>query len=227
MDDQSVVDVGDVRLAYRSWGDPYGSPVVLLHGLGDSAASWEAVGELLGREWRVYAIDLRGHGESDWPDDYDLDLMAEDVLGFLDACEIDRAGVAGHGMGGVVAQLLAQENPDRVERLVLVETPPPFPGAAGPAVTPRGPVDYDENAVPAVREELDAPGPERARGLGEIVAPTLVVSGGPASGLSQARLQDMAALVPDSRLLTLDGGHRPHETNAAQLVQEITEFFTS
>ncbi|MYT55612.1 alpha/beta hydrolase, partial [Streptomyces sp. SID7834] len=55
MEDQSVVDVGDVRLAYRTWGDPFGSPVVLLHGLGGSSLSWEAVAALLGEEWRVYA----------------------------------------------------------------------------------------------------------------------------------------------------------------------------
>ncbi|NEE39192.1 alpha/beta hydrolase, partial [Streptomyces sp. SID7982] len=53
MEDQSVVDVGDVRLAYRAWGDAFGSPVVLLHGLGGSAAHWEAAGTLLGQEWRV------------------------------------------------------------------------------------------------------------------------------------------------------------------------------
>lgn len=120
-----------MRLAYRTWGDAFGSPVVLLHGLGGSAANWEAAGALLGQEWRVFALDLRGHGESDWPDDYDLELMAEDVVGFLDELELDRVGLVGHGMGGVVARLLAEEHSDRVERLVLVETPAPFPGDPG------------------------------------------------------------------------------------------------
>lgn len=227
MEDQSVVDVGDVRLAYRTWGDPFGSPVVLLHGLGASAASWEAAGSLLGREWRVYAIDLRGHGESDWPDTYDFEEMREDVLGFLDACELERAGVVGHGMGGVVAHLLAQEHPDRVERLVLVETPPPFPGAAGPAVPPDGPVDYDEAVLASVNTELADPDPAWAEGLGEIVAPTLILAGGPASTMPQGRLQDMASLIPDCHLVTMGGGHRLHEADPEQTAQRITEFFTS
>ncbi|SCE58570.1 alpha/beta hydrolase fold, partial [Streptomyces sp. Termitarium-T10T-6] len=166
-----------MRLAYRARGDAFGSPVVLLHGLGGSAADWEAAGTLLVQEWRVYALDLRGHGESDWPDDYDLELMAEDVVGFLDELELDRVGLVGHGMGGVVARLVAQEHSDRVERLVLVETPAPFPGDPGPAGRAEGPVDYDENAVPAVRDQLADPGPDAAEHLGDIVSPTLIITG--------------------------------------------------
>ncbi|MGW8885220.1 alpha/beta fold hydrolase [Streptomyces sp. NPDC055749] len=227
MEDQSVVDVGDVRLAYRTWGDPFGSPVVLLHGLGGSAANWEALGSLLGAEWRVYALDLRGHGESDWPDEYAFEQMSEDVLGFLDECELDRVGLVGHSMGGVVAQLLAHEHSDRVERLVLVETPAPFPGEENPLPLPEGPVDYDENVVPAVLAQLTDPDPEWAEGLGEIVAQTMIISGGPASTMPQERLSEVASLIPDCRLITIPGGHRVHETRADQVAHEITEFFTS
>ncbi|MFJ4961563.1 Tropinesterase [Streptomyces sp. ADI96-02] len=227
MEDQSVVDVGDVRLAYRTWGDSYGSPVVLLHGLGGSAAHWEATAALLGQEWRVFALDLRGHGESDWPDEYGLDLMAEDVAGFLDELELDRVGLVGHGMGGVVARLLAEEHADRVERLVLVETPAPFPGDPGPAGRPEGPVDYDENAVPAVHAQLADPGPDAADSLGEIVAPTLIITGGPESTMPQERQADLASLIPDCRLITIPGGHHMHRTRADQVAQQITEFFTS
>ncbi|MFE3720304.1 alpha/beta fold hydrolase [Streptomyces cyaneofuscatus] len=227
MEDQSVVDVGDVRLAYRTWGDPFGSPVVLLHGLGGSAADWEAAGPLLGQEWRVFALDLRGHGESDWPDEYDLELMAEDVVGFLDELELNRVGLVGHGMGGVVARLVAHEHSDRVERLVLIETPAPFPGDPGPAGRPEGPVDYDENAVDAVRDQLADPGPDADEGLGEIVAPTMIITGGPESRMPQDRQADMASLIPDCRLITVPGGHRMHETRADQVAAHITEFFTS
>ncbi|WP_069169532.1 alpha/beta fold hydrolase [Streptomyces griseus] len=227
MEDQSVVDVGDVRLAYRAWGDPFGSPVVLLHGLGGSSASWEAVGGLLGEEWRVYALDLRGHGESDWPDEYGFEQMRDDVLGFLDELDLDRVGLVGHAMGGVVAYLLAEEHADRVERLVLVETPPPFPGQLPAEDTLPGPVDYDENAVPAVRAQTEEPDPRWEEELGQIVAPTLMIAGGPESGMPQGRLPDMASLVPDCRLLTLGGGHQVHMRHPDQVAQQITEFFTS
>ncbi|MFD4691787.1 alpha/beta fold hydrolase [Streptomyces sp. NPDC058463] len=226
MEDRSVVDVREVRLAYRTWGDPFGSPVVLLHGLGGSAASWEPVARLLGEEWRVYALDMRGHGESDWPDAYALEEMRDDVLGFLNECDLDRVGVVGHSMGGVVAYLLAEEYADRVERLVLVETPPPFPGQALDD-RPTGPVDCDENALPAVRAQIAAPDPQWEEELGQIVAPTLMIAGGPESGMPQERLPDMASLIPDCRLITLGGGHQVHQRRAHEVAQQITEFFTS
>ncbi|MEK8145525.1 alpha/beta hydrolase [Streptomyces sp. M10(2022)] len=227
MEDQSVVDVGDVRLAYRTWGDPFGSPVVLLHGLGGSAASWEAVGSLLGEEWRVYALDMRGHGESDWPDEYAFELMRDDLFGFLEACELDRVGLVGHSMGGVVAYLMAEMHADRVERLVLVETPPPFPGQLVDSGTPGGPVDYDENAIPAVRAQIAEPDPRWEEELGQIVAPTMMIAGGPESSMPQDRLPDMATLIPDCHLITLGGGHQVHVKHADQVAQQITEFFTS
>ncbi|GAA3486335.1 MULTISPECIES: alpha/beta fold hydrolase [Streptomyces] len=226
MEDHSVVDVGDVRMAYRSWGDQHGAPVILLHGIGSSAASWEKTGQALGEEWRVYALDLRGHGESDWPDEYDLDLMKEDVLGFIEEAKIDRAGVVGHGMGGVVAYLLAQDHPDRVERLVLEETPAPFDGAAD-VLPGSGPVDYDENAVPEIQAQLASPPEEWLERLGEIVAPTLIVTSGPESAMDVTDVPEMADRIPDCAQVTLPGGHWIHERNAQQFADRVSDFFSS
>lgn len=227
MSDHAVVDVGDVRLAYRTWGDSYGAPVVLLHGLGGSSASWEKVGQALGQEWRVYALDLRGHGESDWPDEYTVELMRDDVLGFLDELSLDRVGVVGHSMGGVVAYLLAQEHPDRVERLVLEETPPPYPRDWVEAPRPDDAIDFDWPVSPAVRAQIFDPDPEWAERLGEIVAPTLIVAGGPDSSMPQERIPDMAAAIPDSRVISIPVGHEVHEQSPQQFAEQVSEFFTS
>ncbi|MEV6650829.1 alpha/beta hydrolase [Streptomyces sp. NPDC051219] len=226
MDDHSVVDVGDVRLAYRTWGDPDGAPVVLLHALGGSSADWEQAGRALGEEWRVYALDLRGHGESDWPDEYSLELIRDDVLGFLDESDLDRVGLVGHAMGGVVAYLLAQEYPDRVERLVLEETPPPFPREPVDLVAPDEPLDYDWPVAPAVQRQISSPDPQWRERLGEITVPTLIVSGGHDSSMPQGRIQDMADLIPDCRLITIPVGHRVHEVEPRQFAQEVGDFFS-
>ncbi|MDJ0462576.1 alpha/beta hydrolase [Streptomyces sp. H27-C3] len=230
MGDLSVVDVGDVRLAYRTWGDSFGTPIVLLHGLGSSSASWEEAGQALGEEWRVYAIDLRGHGESDWPDEYSVELMRDDVYGFLDELElVDRVGVVGHGMGGVVAYLLAQEHADRVERLVMEETPPPFPAETpqAPVVHPDAPIDYDWPVVPAITKQLADPDPQWLEGLNEIVAPSLIITGGPDSSMSADRIAEMAVLIPDCHSVTISAGHHVHENHPREFAQQVSEFLSS
>ncbi|MEC4018157.1 alpha/beta fold hydrolase [Streptomyces sp. H27-D2] len=227
MDEESVVDVGDVRLAYRTWGDEDAHPVVLLHSLGDNAAGWEETAVILAEEWRVYAPDLRGHGESDWPEDYSFELMRDDVLGFLDACDLPRVGLVGHSMGGVVAYLLTQEHPDRVERLVLEETPPPFPREPVTHVRPDEPLTYDWPVVPAMKGQTDDPDPDWLERLGEITVPTLLIGGGPDSHVPQRQISDMAERIPDSRMVIIPAGHSVHEAQPRQFAEQVTEFFTS
>ncbi|WP_415852484.1 alpha/beta fold hydrolase, partial [Streptomyces albus] len=115
---QTVRTDDGVRLAYRAWGAETGTPVVLLHCLGEDGEDWRGplISALAGAH-PVYALDLRGHGESDWPGSYALADFVADLRGFLDALGIERAVLVGHSFGSVVAYLFAQEHPGRVERL--------------------------------------------------------------------------------------------------------------
>ena len=76
-----------------------------MHGLGEGEADWDGVAPAFARHYRVYAPDLRGHGRSDRPGDYSVELMEADVLGFLDALQLDRVDLIGHSMGGLVGYL--------------------------------------------------------------------------------------------------------------------------
>ena len=123
----TAVTTGHVRLAtgirmhYAAAGDPAAEPVILLHGYTDSWRSYELVLADLARTRRVYALDQRGHGETDRPDDgYLVRDLASDVVAFMDAMRIPRAAVVGHSMGSLVAQFVTQAAPTRVTRLVLV-----------------------------------------------------------------------------------------------------------
>jgi pimeloyl-ACP methyl ester carboxylesterase len=110
-----------VRMRYAVQGDPHGRPVVLLHGYSDSWFSWSRILPHVPAGWRVYALDLRGHGGTSRPESgYRLADMADDVLAFLDVQGIQRADVVGHSMGSLVAQHVAARAPERVSRLVLV-----------------------------------------------------------------------------------------------------------
>src|SRR5215207_10629296 len=112
-----------VRLRYAEQGDPAGRPVVMLHGYTDSSFSFSRALPLLDPGRRVYALDLRGHGDSERPaGGYAVSDFAADVLAFMDARGLERATLVGHCMGSLVAQRVALVAPQRVERLVLVSS---------------------------------------------------------------------------------------------------------
>lgn len=114
------VHVGENRIAYRVEGD--GPPVLLLHGCPFSSFVWRnVIGPVAASGHRCVAPDLLGLGDTETPAgaDWSLHAQAEMVIGFLDALDIERAAVVGHDHGGAVAQLLAAENSERIDRLVL------------------------------------------------------------------------------------------------------------
>lgn len=115
-----------IRLWYRQEGS--GTPIVLIHGLGDTHDLWRHQFELLASRHRVVAVDLRGHGRSPLGAlDFDLALMSADVRGTIRDLGIDRAVFVGLSMGGGVAQTLAIAEPERMLGLVLVSTSSEFP----------------------------------------------------------------------------------------------------
>ena len=110
-----------VQLHYAEHGDRQGEPLLLLHGLGDSWYSFSGILPKLPASFRVFAIDQRGHGDSDRPaSGYTMADLSDDAVAFMDAMGITRATVVGHSMGSFVAQRVALTAPERVSRLVLV-----------------------------------------------------------------------------------------------------------
>jgi len=100
------------------------SPVFLLiHGLASNARMWDGVGEALARSgYASIAIDLRGHGLSDKPDDgYDFDTVCDDLRGLLDHLRIARAVFVGQSWGGNIVVHAAHRHPDRVIGAVAVD----------------------------------------------------------------------------------------------------------
>lgn len=103
-----------------------GTPIVLLHGFGTCTFLWRYVAPLLAEAGHTaYAIDLVGYGESDRPPDADLGIaaQAEYLDAAMTALRLARAVIVGNDLGGDVALRLAATRPDRVERLVLINTP--------------------------------------------------------------------------------------------------------
>lgn len=101
-----------------------GPAIVLLHGLGGSLYDWRHLLRPLAETHRVIAVDLLGAGESEIPpeEDYSVAAQARRVKGILDHLSIARASLAGNSYGGGIALRFAQDWPERVDRLVLIDS---------------------------------------------------------------------------------------------------------
>jgi pimeloyl-ACP methyl ester carboxylesterase len=98
-------------------------PVMLVHGLASNARLWDGVGEALaGRGYPSVALDLRGHGRSDKPDDgYDFGTVTTDLVAVIEALGLDRPIVAGQSWGGNVVLELGARHPDLVRGVIGVD----------------------------------------------------------------------------------------------------------
>ncbi|MGW1024598.1 alpha/beta fold hydrolase [Streptomyces sp. NPDC002577] len=227
-----TVKANGITLAYRTWGPDDAAadtpPVVLLHCRGADSTDWDRIAGPLSAARRVLALDLRGHGRSDWPGTYRYESMRDDAFGFLTALGIERADVVGHSLGGAAAYLLAQQHPERVRRLVLEDVPAPFPldPPRPPAERPDGDLPFDWEMVLQTDEQRNAPDPVWWDHMGKIIMPTLLIGGGPSSLIPQDQITVLAGLLTDARLVTIDAGHLVHETRPKEFLAAVEAFLS-
>jgi pimeloyl-ACP methyl ester carboxylesterase len=119
------VKVDGYRMHYLAMGPASGPPVILIHGLGGRAEDWWNVAPVLAQAgFRVYMPDLIGFGRSQQPADFSYSVrdQAAVVLAFMDTLGIKQADVAGWSMGGWIVQLIASGHPERVGKLILIDS---------------------------------------------------------------------------------------------------------
>ena len=111
-----------MELNYKEFGQ--GAPIIILHGLFGTLDNWQTVAKQLAEEHSVYILDQRNHGRSPHLDRLDYKLMAEDLQQFMEANWIHQASIIGHSMGGKTAMQFAQDFPDMVQKLIVVDIAP-------------------------------------------------------------------------------------------------------
>lgn len=211
-------------LAHESFGA--GDPLILLHGLSGSGRWWDRNLAGLAQSNRVLTVDLPGFGSSRRSGPFALDTAVGQLIAWMDATGIERAAIAGHSLGGLVAVTLAATAPERVERLILVDaallafdpglrnrargvarsirhlTPEIVPRMVGDALR-SGPLAFAE----ATRELLLTGIPAA---LERIAVPTLVIWGELDTIVPLAVGEAIAARIPNARLVVMPGAaHNP------------------
>ena len=115
------IKTNNIELYYETHGA--GQPLVLISGLGYPLWQWHKMVPFLAEHFQVITFDNRGVGQSDKPaGPYTAQMLAADTAGLLDALGIEKAIIAGHSMGGFIAQAMALDFPQKVAKLILCST---------------------------------------------------------------------------------------------------------
>jgi pimeloyl-ACP methyl ester carboxylesterase len=148
------LDIDGLRIHYTEWGAPTGEPVVMLHGLNVQCHTWDPIITALPGDRHVIAMDMRGHGDSDWSRaGYRVRSMARDVHGLIEALGLGPVDLVGHSAGVRVGIAVAGERPETIKRLALSDAGPA--NSASGAVAMRDFIQATSN-LKGFRDEADA-----------------------------------------------------------------------
>lgn len=227
--------VGGQDLRLHSSG--VGPPVVMLHALASSAASFEsAASELIAGGREVVALDLPGHGGSGPVRGSELAGYVEAVVDALAEIDPGPLDLVGHDFGGYLALCVASHRPDRVRALVVEEPAvPPRSGRAPATIVPtsmkvRSAVTvlrqgrHGLSRVRTVADQLRAADPAWWDALGSITAPVLVIDGGSGIPHNGADLEALTAAIPEAKRASLSVGPRPHQVAPDEFAALVLPF---
>ena len=138
-----------VRLSYLDWGGA-GDPIIFLHGGALTAHTWDLVCIGLRDTYRCIALDLRGHGDSDWCDDYRIETATADVAALTDSLGVARCHLVGMSLGGTIAAHFAGAHPERAATLTLVDVGPDVDFAATRSLRNFVEVSQDVSSIEAI-----------------------------------------------------------------------------
>ncbi len=113
-----------MKLNFKKIGN--GQPLIILHGLFGSADNWLTVARGLEKDYSLYLVDQRNHGDSGQSEEWDYQVMAQDLTQFMEEQGLEKTHLLGHSMGGKTAMTLALNHPEKVDRLIVVDIAPRY-----------------------------------------------------------------------------------------------------
>lgn len=103
-----------------------GQPFLILHGYFGMSDNWKTLGNQFAENYQVHLIDQRNHGRSFHSDDFDCELLAEDLYAYIQHYKLEKVLLLGHSMGGKVAMLFAVTYPELVDKLIIADISPKY-----------------------------------------------------------------------------------------------------
>jgi esterase len=103
-----------------------GAPLLILHGYFGMSDNWKSLGNKFGEDFQIHLIDQRNHGRSFHANNFDYDLLVEDIVQYIEHHQLEKVIVLGHSMGGKVAMLFAVKYPTLVAKLIIVDIAPRY-----------------------------------------------------------------------------------------------------
>ena len=146
----------DVTLRWVQWGEQ-GQPIICIHGITANAFFFQSLADGLAMDYRVFAYDLRGRGDSDKPEDgYSVPIHAADLAALIDELGLEHPIIIGHSLGALIALYFAAQYPDKLSKLVLLDAGTPLPWST-PAEQPAwltAAIDRLGTPVPSFQEYI-------------------------------------------------------------------------
>jgi len=120
---ESFVKINNINLCYEMRGN--GEPLFLIHGFGSKKEVFIGQFQVLSQKYKVIRLDNRGSGKSDRPDMlYSMDMFVEDIKALMNFLDIKKAHFLGYSLGGMIVQNFIIKYPERVDKLILINTVP-------------------------------------------------------------------------------------------------------
>jgi pimeloyl-ACP methyl ester carboxylesterase len=114
-----------MKLFFRKKGEK-GSPIVILHGIFGTSDNWVGIATILSEKHQVFLLDLRNHGHSPWSEQFDYQVMSEDLMEFIQEHSLEKPLLIGHSMGGKVVMQFDLNHPEIASKIVIVDIAPKF-----------------------------------------------------------------------------------------------------
>ena len=214
-----------------------GTPIILLHGNGESSDYFRGQIDEFSGQYHVYALDTRGHGRTPRGDKpFTIRQFADDLLGFMERHQIGKAHLLGFSDGGNTAMVFAIRHPDRVDRLILnganlnadgVKRCTQIPIEIGYRIARRFSARSDSARRNAEMLGLMVNDPDVSpEDLAGIRAKTLVIAG-TRDMIREEHTRMIAECIPDSRLVFLKGTHFIANRHPGEFNRAVLDFLRS